>query len=469
MSGLLDNYSKTSSNGNSFNVQQGQLNKYRVRPAILNEHAESSREIQGVVDATTIVGQVFKASQDNINGLLLTLESAAGTSVDDFESYANSAALQVEWVETDAADPATLETTIVGAGNKAMALPMDATVLDEWVNTISSVDWTNFTFDFQYQQTRPLSVSLMSFFIGDGTNTKSIDLNVVDINSWQHFQVNENAMSVQTEDATASPPNMAAITKIGFRLKDSSGGSTGYVDTIVATTEPGSVDLKLWDMGTTIPVAGVTSIDDGTQYTELGDRGLNGGSVVAAVNLPLIGGKRLYTIKNFVAGVALEIPSNTLLTVGNYYMITINYVDTNVSVFGPDTSFNINYYKNGYAFTVADEATAITAVGQYSDCMFGILSTQDVWINTIVKFYNATPGDDSSESTFIEDKNMVITDIAVGDAVAIQSVEAEFRERKFWCPKGAKFEVYHNDDLTDSVTKFTAIMGYLYVPQEVNG
>ncbi|GAH28849.1 unnamed protein product, partial [marine sediment metagenome] len=49
-------------------------------------------EIQGVVNASTIVGQIFQASQDNINGINLTLESAAGIAFDDFESYADSAA-----------------------------------------------------------------------------------------------------------------------------------------------------------------------------------------------------------------------------------------------------------------------------------------------------------------------------------------------------------------------------------------
>ena len=222
-------------------------------------------------------------------------------------------------------------------------------------------------------------------------------------------------------------------------------------------------------MGTTIPEDGITSIDDGTQYTELGDRGLNGGSVVATINLPLLGGKRLYTVKNFVAGVALEIPDNTILNEDHYYAIVIKWVDTDTSIYGPDPSFNINYYNNGYAFTAPNDSTPITKLGEFNDCMFGIYSTQDAFLNTIIKFYNAVPGSAASEQLFIEDKDMVITDIAVGESTPQQVVEAEFRDRQFRIPKGGKFEVYHNDDFGDSTTIISLLIGYIFEPPEING
>ncbi len=91
------NFTRTSSNGNSYNISKGQLNKLRIRPQILNEHVESSREIQGVVSSGNILGQLFKESHDNINGILLTLESAAGSSIDNFESYGNLYAKTDDW------------------------------------------------------------------------------------------------------------------------------------------------------------------------------------------------------------------------------------------------------------------------------------------------------------------------------------------------------------------------------------
>ena len=443
------------------NIQKGQLNKIRVRPAILNEQAESSREIQGVVDASTIVGQIFKASQDNINGILLTLESAEGEALDNFESYADSAALQVVWVK-GGTNEALLEETIVEGGTKSMELP-GTTLNDDWVDTISSKDYTDYTFEFDFQQTNLNAQLIFEFTLSDGTDTLSFQLVVDAINDWQHFEVDINAM---TDDATT---NKAAITKIGFRVIDTHPLGVGYVDNLITTPPPGSIGLKLWDMGDTIPETAVTSIDDGVQYDELGDRGVNGGAVVSEVILPLEGGKRLYSIKNFVAGTALEIPSNTLLTPDNYYAITLNYIDTDISVYGPDSSFSIQFYNNGYAFTAPDEATAITAIGEFNDCMFGIFSTQDVFVNTLLKFYDSAPGTLARESVFIEDKNMVITGIVLNDIQAQIFQEFEFKDRVFPMPKGSKFEIYYNDDFTDSVSISTLLIGYMYKPPIING
>ncbi|MCP4279096.1 MAG: hypothetical protein GY776_03695, partial [Alteromonas sp.] len=60
--GIPATFSKQSAHGLKLSVQKGQLNNLRIRPAILNEHMESSRQIQGVVTTSNIVGQIFKAS-----------------------------------------------------------------------------------------------------------------------------------------------------------------------------------------------------------------------------------------------------------------------------------------------------------------------------------------------------------------------------------------------------------------------
>jgi len=461
--GVPASFSRRTCTGDTFGVATGQLNKYRIRPAILNEHAESSRDEQAVVTSSLIVGQVFKASQDNINGIMLTLESAAGATLDDFESYADSAALQAVWIETDAADPATLETTIVKGGTQAMALPLSATVADEWQDSVSSTDYTGYTFEVDYYQTNNYSQAKLSFYIGDGTNTKSTSLVTAAPNVWQHFELLESNMS---EDGGGTT-DVTAITEIGFRLTDRHAGAVGYIDNLTATPAPGSVSLKIWDMGASIPVTAVTSIDDGTQYTQIGDRGILG-AVVAALDVPLIGGKRLYTVKGFACGTAPEIPANTMLTAGNYYALTINYVDTNVSVYGPDSSIR-NYYTNGFAFTAPDEATAITALGADNDCMFGIYSTADIYINRLIKDYNAEPGADATDQVFTEDQYMNITDIIKGNGHPPQDSAIDYLDRKYFMAKGGKFEVYHNSDGTDSVTQADVAMCYMFEPPTVNG
>ena len=89
--------------------------------------------------------QIFKASKDNISALMLTLESAQGIVIDDFESYVDNAALQAVWLESGAL--ATLETVIVHSGIKAMSLPTSNTG-DEWERSSAPQDFTDFTGTF---------------------------------------------------------------------------------------------------------------------------------------------------------------------------------------------------------------------------------------------------------------------------------------------------------------------------------
>lgn len=455
------NFIAQTSNSRQFDIGKGQLNKLRLRPAILNEHIESSREIQAVCSSTQIVGQIFRASQDNINGLICTLESAAGSTVDNFESYADTAALRVVWTNRAGANQPILATVIVNEGTKSMLMSGATTVGSETYTTNNAVDYEDFTFGIDAYQTKQFGVSSTEFYIEDSSGyEKHLPLAVQGANSWNHFDFLESAMTEGQTNVT----DVTDIVEVGFRLIVSSPTTEVYVDDISATPEPGSINLELWDMGTNLPVSGVTALSDGEKYTELGDRGLNGGGVATNVSVELIGGKRMYTARAFVAGPALEIPDNTLLNVSNYYAITWNYVDTAVDVFGPDTSFASNYYESGYAFTTPDTNTAITAIGTNSDCMFGIMSTQEAFLNTVVKFYDSLPGENATESVFIEDRNMRVATVIVGETRPQLVVEAFFRDTRPCISKGSKFEVYYNDDATDSVTKGTVLMGYLFAP-----
>lgn len=461
-------------------VNVGQLNKLRVRPAILNEHAESSREILGTVASGTIIGQMFKASQDNINGILLTLESAATeTTIDDIEE-ADNAALQAAWVLAGT-NEAVLETTIISPNKssvKSMKLDMD-TLNDKWTFTKPATSWdmTGATLEFDYYQTRTSDDATMTLSINDGAATSVITLAVSGSaeNTWQHLSVPVSGMT-----GTA---NVSAITNVFFQVTKKRATEFAYVDNVRFRPEPGSVTLKLWDCGTTLPTADGGTFDltnDATQYSEVGDRGI-GGSVVAALTLPLEGGKRLYHISNFVAGAAREIPANTLLTANNYYAITINYVDTNVSVYGPDTTFSTDYYSNGYAFTTTAENADITKLsgaagsGAYSDLMFGIFSTQQIYVQEMKLYFLDTngaltaAGEEVNVSVFLEDTSMGITSV-VGQA---RGMDTNFAFSLSAHPRilanGGKVEVYFNAGINDSITSVTLTMQYLYIPPTVNG
>ena len=454
-------YTKSTASGDTFVIQKGQLNKLRLRPQIINEHAESSRNVIGIVTTSNIVGQIFKASQDNINGINLTLESAAGSSFDDFESYADSAALQAAWVTSNGSFLATLETGIVSGGTKSMALPGGALAGVQWVKTVSAIDYTGFSGSIYLYQTIDYSTLKLDFFIGDGTNTKSIPLIATSSNNWLTITFSEPAL---VEDGGGTTDS-TAITKVGFRLTDKALNSSIYIDDTFAIPPPGSVDLKLFDMGTSIPESTVTSIDDGTQYEKLGDAGITG-LQQAALTVGLLGGKRMYHIDNFVAGAALEVPTNEILIQNNYYMLTVNYVDTDVSVFGPNAAYN-DYYENGYSFTAPDESTAITASGSQEDLMFIIFSTQDVYVSQFLQFIDAAPNGGSSTSLFIEDKYMYTTDILISGVKGQQTVIQNL-PRPYFMGKGAKFEQYYNDDFTDEVSAISLSIQYYFIPPITN-
>lgn len=455
--GVPTNFTKITRTTLESPVIKGQLSKVDLQARILNESVESSREVQGIVDSTNIVGQIFKASKDNTTALMLTLESAGGTLVDNFESYANDAALQAAWVASVAL--ATLDLTTFFSGTQAMSLPTTNNG-DEWVLTVGPTDFTDFTGVFKALFSHTVSQQQISVFIGDGVNTKSLAISQDAAGVWCNCEVNEKAMN---EDGGGTT-NILAITQIGYRVLTKRTGAAVVIDDLFSVPPPGSVEIKLWDMGTEIPVSTTDSIDSGTQYEKIGE------AQSSSVILSLLGGVRLYHIDEFNCGNNKAIPTNELLNVDHYYIIELKWIDTDVSVYGPDTAFLINSYINGYAFTAPDEATPIAAIGEFSDIMFGILSTQDIYIIESSWRFDASPNGDSEISVFLEDTNMRIVDIIVDRE---HSPEQEFSNDSSLRPQfledGGKLEHYYNDDFTDNVSKINVEMQYLFIPPVING
>ena len=457
-------FTSQSSNTAKFNIKKGELNKYKIRPSVINEQCESSGAVQGTVATANIVGQIFQASQDNINGMALTLESAAGAVIDNFETYADSAAAIVEWVK-GGTDEVALETTIISpllSSTKSLKLDSSDNT-NIWTNTITSANLSGHELNLDMYFGEVVSRVVVAMQIGDGTETKTFTFNQENEDTWVHLDINEAAF---VEDGV-TPVDMTAVTKVIFKIVSSFPASFVYVDNIYQTPEGGSVNLKLWDMGTTIPVTTVTSIDDGDQYTEIGDRGI-GGVLVSAYELLLEGGKRHYNIQGFVCGAATENASNTVLTVGNYYAITINYIATDVSVYGPDTSGSINYYDAGYAFTAPDEATAITAIGTYSDIAFSIFSTVDAWVNYLRTRFDAAPSCSDNQSIYVENTTKQQVDILATN-VSPSELSGEALIVPVFMGKGYKFEIYHNDDLLTTTSTHETTIGYRYEKVATNG
>ena len=495
VNGIPTTYNKMTQNSETFNILPGNLNKLRIRPQIQNEYAESSREAMDNVDSSTVVGQMFRASQTNINGISLTLQSgAAFASMDAITAdtgsseqkagtmeYSSDAEMQEEWIKSGAVEAVrsafTDDALVTQDGNFAVKVPMNVAGV-EWRVTLTSTDLSGVTLSLKYATTKEWNKAKAYFFIGDGTNTKSYPLTTATKNIWQTFKFAETAMAVTGDDDTVTTPTMSAITKMGIRITDSDAGEFAYADSITYQAEPGSLDMELWDMGAALPASdGTVDYTTGTQYEEIGDRGI-GGVVVSTLRFSLIGGKRKYHIDEFIAGTAPEKPDNTLLTVGNYYALVLKYVDTDVIVYGPDTTIANNYYTSGYGWKaetandLIDIIPGANGAGAYSDLMFQIFSTQDVYIINAHLLVDAAPGGDADVAIFSEGANMEIDDIVAsvqkggfGRTELIYDISC--------CPSflenGGKFEAYYNDDPTDDVTSASFSMQYKFIPPTVYG
>jgi len=464
--GVPISFSKTSSASGVFLIQNGQLNVFSFRPRVLNEHCEPSVQIQDTVRSGKMVGQIFRASSTNINGINLSLASAGQTMFDDFESYANDAALQAVWVESGGT-PVTLSTAVVSEGTQSMEFDLGASVSDEWQSTISSTNYTGVTFSLDYRQTVAFANASMEFFLGDGTNTKSFDLTITVENQFQSFSILEEAMV----DDGGTPPTMTAITEVGFRLTNRQNNQEAFVDNIETAPLPGSVAIQLWDMGSVIPVAGVTSLDDGVRYDSLGDISAFGGAVTDEFILNLVGGIRRYPLVNFLAGVAYEIPDNKLIVDSNYYAITINYTDTDVLVLGGDSALG-DCYKSGFSFTATDTTSAITGVGDNSDISFLVYSSQAVYATEIFQtILNtdgtlATIGVQTLAAYYIMDSTQNISQVVAPAVIPSNNAQVKVEFRPMFMPLGGKAKIEYNDDANDTAFIYATAIAYVHEPSD---
>lgn len=457
-------YDKISCIGKRISLNQGR-NEARIRSVEVGEHVESSRLAQATVTSSNIVGQVTKLNTaDNIGQLDLTAEmDATETVLDNFQLYDDSAALRVEWVKTGL--NADLEEAIVSpndSSTKSARFPLKI-LANEWVNTISSLDLENQQIQFDYIQTVSGLLGKFEFFIGDGTNTKSIEVSPAFAAVWDTLSVLESDM----KDDEATTPDVTAITKIGFRVSDSSNNQFFYIDNLVYSQGTGSVILKLFDMGDTKPVSASTTIDSGTQYTTLGDLGIKG-STSSTVTLSLKPGKNIYKVEDFCAGAAREHPDNNLLTQGNYYIFTINYVDVDVIVWGPDeVNFNeIDYYEDGFAFSAANEAATITALGEAKHISFIYTTAVTSYITALgVKFYDEngaeTVSDIASEvKAYLESREMEISAHPLISGNGMGTFSVDISSSPELMEPGSKIECYYNSAPGDSAKSLLILSEY---------
>jgi hypothetical protein len=337
--------------------------------------------------------------------------------------------------------------------------------LDNWILTVASTDATGYVFSFDWTQSDVFTNQQLSFFISDGVNTKSTLIVTNGPLIWKTFNIAEGNM---IEDG-AGVTDVTAITEIGFSVTLRQQNEFAYADNLSFQVSPGSIDLKLYDMGDTLPKNGTAKLSDGTQYTTIGDLGISG--LQQSFNrVSLKSGTRLYHCDGFIAGTAKEIPGNVTLTKNNYYALTINYVDTDTNVFGSDPSFNINFYENGYGFNAADENTAILSPSDYSDIMFIIFSAIDAHVFKASFRFNSEPGDSSELTMYNEDINMKMESVFISHEHSPKQEEViDSSNSPALITDGGKFELYYSDDPSDSVTEVIMEIEIVYVDPVKNG
>lgn len=425
-------------------------NEVRIRPHRIAAAVESGRVVQSTVTASNIVAQAFVSEFDNIYDTSLVLElNGTPTVIDNFESYNNSAELQAAWPAV--VNDAELEEVVVSpnaSSTQSMRVQLD-NPNDAWTKTVV-LDLTDKQINFDAIQTVPGIVGNFSFFIGDGVNTKSINIADQFASVWVSHSVGELDL---VEDG-AGTTDVSAITEIGFRVNNKQNNSFVYIDNLTFSDGFGNVEIKLFRMGSNIPEPGVAKISDGTQYTTLGDLGISG-KQLSSVTIPLKAGKKTYRMEDFSAGVGIEIPGNVLLVPGDYYILTISYVDVNVKVYGTDPSFNIDYYPSGYAFTAPDEDTAITKIGEFNDIAFKTTANVDAQIVGIqFCVFNASnevvsPSSDSDISIYIEGPQMEHLSDELVHGNGIPPMDIDLHVNSEFCPRGGKVELYYTSGESD--------------------
>jgi hypothetical protein len=470
--GIPSDFTKETTSQNQKIISKGVLNKLLLRPQIVNEHQEAGDTLQDTVDSSTIVGQIFRASKSNLNGLSLKLASGNVEVFDDFNSYADNAALRAAWVNSDPPDNDPVLKTATpdpyeGAKYMDISYNWESDPGPTLTRTITAKNCTGGAFRFAIYPRITWGEGSFRFFVGDGTNTKYLDIVTTVVNQWQQVIIPVDGM---VEGDPDNPVDTANITKVGFQVNDWTPSSTGKyagIDYIEFIAGAGNLDIKLWDMGSSIPVAGVTKINDGTQYTTLGDPDVM--TPVAQITLSVItGGEKRYQLDDFVAGLA----GSTLLTVGNYYAITLHYNDTDIEVYGSDGSED--KYSSGFSFTAPDVSTAITAVGANKDIMFQAYSAQEAYVVSSKVFFKtnvgaiAVNGINSSYEILVEKADGTL------EGMITSEIQAGVIEPSSWLRPvnvevSGKIQMYFNDDSTDNAYKMYLIAEYAYEPPTIYG
>jgi len=459
--GVDDGFDRIGETSRQKKINKGQVNSVIIRPQILSEHCGAFDFPTDKVTPTNIVGQVFKASRDNINSVSVVIETTglSESSLNNFDQYADNAALQLELVAQGSTVPSTLDTNVVSP-NYASVNSAKLDVNDEgdkWVYSFAPINVKNglLTFDFYVEKLEDEFV----FEISDGVNFAQIPINPNLKESWQTFNVNTSAFV---------GVNLKAVTKICIICVKAEKEKAAYIDNIRYSTSSGNLICELYDFGTTIPTDAVSKISDATQYTQIGDLGITG-VAVSSYNISLRGGKNLYHLENFICGAAKEIPFNQPITENNYYALVFRYVDIDATLYGSNPILQHEFYNNGFAFNCPDLTTPINSLGAFHDISFGIFASQDVFLLLGELKLDAVANSDASILFMSQNAEFKNTVYAINERNFGEELKETFDFRPQFLEDGTKVAMIYTDGATDNVHNATIEIRYLYEELPTHG
>lgn len=324
--------------------------------------------------------QVFRCSAMDIHDVFVPLLSvpASGATIDSFESYANTSALQAVWVPTGSnISPA--RSTTAQEGSLSMSLQCRASSVGQYVRRTYSTnqDWSAYNrISLQHMSSSVQTGSTLRVRIGDAQG------------NWKYYPVLGAAntlwhlhyINLADFTAEAAPVDMANVKYMDILIYAASNTSTEYLDIIQLSIDPSEIsgELRVYSFGATAPSGGETipssmSFDDQEGFL----------TFTAPTQ------KQFARMKFRIGHVGF---SEEALTVGNYYGIGIKNVTagTTLKVYGTTQE---QAYVSGKTFLVSSAALgsplANTSMG------FIVISHWEGFPREITFTFDDDPGADS--------------------------------------------------------------------------
>lgn len=354
-------------------------------PVGLGEHQTNhDDDTVSLSGGNTDIGMVFKSSKlvsrlDRVVIGVAVEPAGAGLFDEDFESYADTAALRVAWVPSDVSNsPNDLETGVVFEGTKSQRLTIKvggAGSSDTWTHTFSVEDWSDIAdLRFALRLDQDAATNVLRFRIGDGVNTASVVVPQSDADVWD-----EKAIPIESfvQDG-GSPPSLAAITTIEIEVESNGTNGFAYVDLMDVVGAAGTITAELR-----------AAAPDQQLPTAFG-------ALLATdtVELPVSSDGR---VAFDFGGVVVE--------PGQYLILALTAREkpgTIVKIRGTLT----DTYSNGQVWTSADDGASLTHVpGQ--DAAFATFYWVDGAVQMLSGRFDGDPGQEATLGAFIQDNDNV--------------------------------------------------------------